>query len=108
MIFFTSFGATRSLKRSKRRRGAMELRRRQSMEFVNKFSSPTKKQRKKTKQISIMEIRNKHSKTLKKYKTRKSPPYPAGLNCNKKMLGNDGNMYISTANKNDICTWKKI
>jgi len=108
MIFFTSFGATRSLKRSNRRRGAMELRRRQSKEFVNKFSSSTKKHRKKTKQISIMEIRNKHSKTLKKYKTRKSPPYPAGLNCNKKMIGNDGNMYISTSNKNDICTWKKI
>ena len=76
--------------------------------FINKFSSSTKKQRTKPKQISIMEIRNKHSKTLKKYKTRKSPPYPAGINCNKKMLGNDGNMYMSTANKNDICTWKKI
>lgn len=76
--------------------------------LINKFSSSTKKHRKNPKQISIMEIRNKHSKTLKKYKTRKSPPYPAGLNCNKKMIGNDGNMYISTSNKNDICTWKKI
>jgi hypothetical protein len=76
--------------------------------FVNQFSSQTKKQRKNPRQISIKEIRNKHSKTLKKYKTRKSPPYPAGINCNKKMRGNDGNMYISTQNKNDICTWKKI
>ena len=25
-----------------------------------------------------------HSKTLKKYKDRKSPPYPANKNCNKK------------------------
>ena len=86
--------------------------------IINQFSSSTKKHHrilrlpstdrlKKPRQISIKEIRNKHSKTLKKYKTRKSPPYPADLNCNKKMLGNDGNMYISTPNKNYICTWKK-
>jgi hypothetical protein len=77
--------------------------------FINKFSSLTKTKRKKQKmkQMSMKEIRNKHSKTLKKYKTRKSPPYPADLNCNKKMRGNDGNMYMSTQNKNDICTWKK-
>jgi hypothetical protein len=75
--------------------------------LINKFSFPTKKLRKKPRQISMKEIRNKHSKTLKKYKTRKSPPYPADINCNKKMLGNDGNMYISTQNKNYICTWKK-
>jgi hypothetical protein len=75
--------------------------------LLNKFGFPTKKQRKKPRQISMKEIPNKHSKTLKKYKTRKSPPYPADINCNKKMLGNDGNMYISTQNKNYICTWKK-
>jgi hypothetical protein len=53
-------------------------------------------------------VRNNHSKTLKKYKTRKSPPYPANRNCNKTMKGNDGNMYISTPNIKNICTWKKI
>ena len=51
---------------------------------------------------------NNHSKTLKKYKNRKSPPYPANENCNKKMKGNDGNMYISKPNKNNICSWKKV
>jgi hypothetical protein len=51
---------------------------------------------------------NNHSKTLKKYKNRKSPPYPANENCNKKMKGNDGNMYISQPNKNNICSWKKV
>ena len=76
--------------------------------LINKFSFPTKKQRKKPRQISIKEIRNKHSKTLKKYKNRKSPPYPAnGVNCGKKMIGNDGNMYVSTQNKNYTCIWKK-
>jgi hypothetical protein len=72
----------------------------------------TKTQRKtmteKIRCVSKKNAINEHSKTLKKYKTRKSPPYPANENCNKKMKGNDGNMYISKANKNNICSWKKI
>ena len=51
---------------------------------------------------------NQHRKTLKKYKNRKSPPYPANENCNKTIVGNDGNKYISKPNKNNICSWKKI
>ena len=51
---------------------------------------------------------NKHSKPLKKYKNRNLPTFPVNENCNKKMKGNDGNMYISQANKNNICSWKKI
>ena len=72
----------------------------------------TKKQHKtmteKLKSVSSRNGRNEHSKTLKKYKNRKSPPYPANENCNKKMVGNDGNMYISKPNKNNVCSWKKI
>jgi len=49
---------------------------------------------------------NEHSKTLKKYKNRKSPPYPANENCNKTMVGNDGRKYISTPNKKNVCSWK--
>jgi hypothetical protein len=62
----------------------------------------------KMKSISGRNSINEHSKTLKKYKNRKSPPYPANKNCNKKMKGSDGNMYISKPNKNNICSWKKI
>ena len=51
---------------------------------------------------------NQHSKTLKKYQNRKSPPYPANENCNKTMVGNDGQNYISKPNKNNICSWKKV
>ena len=51
---------------------------------------------------------NQHSKTLKKYQTRKSPPYPANKNCNKQMVGNDGKMYISKPNKRNVCSWKKV
>ena len=40
-----------------------------------------------------------HTKTLNKYKTRTSPPYSANNYC--------GNMYISKANKNNICIWQK-
>ena len=62
----------------------------------------------KIKSISGKNSINQHSKTLKKYKTRKSPPYPANENCNKKMKGNDGNIYLSKPNKNNVCSWKKI
>jgi len=62
----------------------------------------------KLKSVSGKNAINQHSKTLKKYKTRHSPPYPANENCNKKMKGNDGLMYISKQNKNNICSWKKI
>ena len=62
----------------------------------------------KIKSVSGRNAVNNHSKTLKKYNDRKSPPYPANENCNKKMKGNDGNMYISKPNKNNVCSWKKI
>ena len=51
---------------------------------------------------------NNYTKTLKKYKDRKSPSVSANKNCGKIMKGNDGNMYESTSNKNNICTWKKL
>ena len=59
----------------------------------------------KTQRKIILEKINGSRKT--KYQTRKSPPYPANEHCNKTMKGNDGNMYISKPNKNNICSWKK-
>ena len=41
----------------------------------------------------------KNKKTLKKYKSRKSPPYPANENCNKKMKGNEGNEKVDYYSK---------
>jgi len=46
--------------------------------------------------------------TKKKYLTRDSPPYPANDYCGKKKKGNDGNMYLSTPDKNGICKWIKV
>jgi hypothetical protein len=66
-----------------------------------------KKMTEKMKSLSGRNAINSHSATLKKYKNRKSPPVPANENCDKKMVGNDGNMYLSTPNKNGICSWKK-
>ena len=44
----------------------------------------------------------------KKYKTRDSPPYSA-MDCkDEKLLGNDGQQYISKADKNGIYKWVKI
>ena len=82
---------------------------------LNAKSNPLKlsmQQRKnmtnKIKLVSGKNARNNYSKTLKKYAKRGSPPYPANKNCGKKMKGNDGNMYESKPNKNNICSWKKI
>jgi len=52
--------------------------------------------------------RKKRPKTLKKYTMRKSPPYPANDYCNQQMVGNDGQLYISRADKRGICSWKKL
>ena len=49
-----------------------------------------------------------HTKTLKKYKDRPSPPYPANENCGKTMKGNDGLMYKSVANKAGVCSWRRV
>jgi hypothetical protein len=67
-----------------------------------------KKMTEKLESVSSRNAINEHSKTLKKYKNRNSPPYPANENCNKEMIGNDGTRYISKPNKNNICSWKKI
>ena len=60
----------------------------------------------KIKSVSGRNSINQHSKTLKKYKNRNSPPYPANKNCNKTLKGKDGSLYISKPNKNNICSWK--
>jgi hypothetical protein len=68
----------------------------------------TKSQRKSmTAKINNLSSKRPIAKTLKKYINRKSPPYPANENCNKRMIGNDGNMYISRPNKNNVCSWIK-
>ena len=71
----------------------------------------TRKQRKtvsdKLKEVSPRNAHMNHSKTLKKYKARPSPPYKANEHCGKKMTGNDGLTYLSTPNKNGVCAWKK-
>ena len=72
----------------------------------------TKKQRQnmteKLLNVSGKNAINQHSKTLKKYKNRRSPPYPANENCNIKMVGNDGKLYMSKPNINNVCSWKKV
>jgi len=62
----------------------------------------------KMKSVSGKNAIKNHSKTLKKYKNRKSPPYPANEYCGKQMRGKDGYMYVSQKNKNNICSWRKI
>ena len=84
----------------------------QKILITERINTNSLKQRKifteKLKDVSGKNSINNHNKTLKKYKNRKSPPYPANNNCGKKMKGNDGNMYESKPNKNNVCSWKKI
>ena len=44
----------------------------------------------------------------KKYMDRPSPPVPANECCDQEMVGNDGSMYVSRADKNGRCAWKKL
>ena len=44
----------------------------------------------------------------KKYMDRPSPAFPANECCGQTKLGNDGDMYVSRADKNGRCSWKKL
>ena len=74
----------------------------------------TPEQRKKMEEmIKVVSKRNsfnKISKSIDKYKNRKSPPFPANAigNKNKIKKGNDGLKYKSIPDKNGIYKWKKL
>jgi hypothetical protein len=68
------------------------------------------KKSKKTKKYKLKSVKGYGScirKTSTKYITRNSPPYSANKCCNETKEGNDGNLYISKPNKNNICKWIK-
>ncbi len=46
--------------------------------------------------------------TSKKYTTRPSPPFPANSCPNMTKMGNDGQMYKSIANRNNVYQWKLV
>jgi len=46
--------------------------------------------------------------TTAKYASRPSPPYPANECCGQTFQGNDGNYYVSKADKNGTCKWIKV
>ena len=54
----------------------------------------------------FLHIRTKRS--TKKYASRSSPAYSANEHCGKVKKGNDGKMYRSTPDKNNVCRWKKV
>jgi hypothetical protein len=47
-------------------------------------------------------------KTISKYRTRNSPPYPANKCQSTKKRGNDGKMYLSESDKNGVYIWVPI
>jgi hypothetical protein len=56
----------------------------------------------------ISDLRDCRKQNTKLYKNRKSPPYPSNQCCGKILLGNDKQKYISKADKNGRCTWRKL
>ena len=46
--------------------------------------------------------------TTARYASRPSPPYPANECCGQTFEGNDGNYYVSKADKNGTCKWHKV
>ncbi len=65
----------------------------------------TRKINKKRRRVSHRRVSG-SKKSTKKYRTRKSPAYSAAAYCGQRKKGNDGNMYISISNINNICRWK--
>ena len=68
--------------------------------------SPVKKAEKKVEKK--VEKKSCTRQTSKKYSDRSSPPFPANECCDQEMVGNDGTMYVSRADKNGRCAWKKV
>lgn len=56
----------------------------------------------------VMDSRGCVKKSTEKYRMRNSPPYPANQCHNHTKTGNDGQLYMSSPNRNGIYTWKKL
>jgi hypothetical protein len=63
--------------------------------------------KKDTKKATKKDTKKATKKSSNKYKIRNSPPFPANEHCGKIKKGNDGNMYKSVKDKNNVCRWKK-
>jgi hypothetical protein len=73
---------------------------------TNPLKLTTAEHKKMTRKLAQVKDRKRTRKIDKKYLLRPSPPYPANEHCGETKKGNDGNMYISVADKNKICRWK--
>jgi len=91
----------KSPKESRSRKSPKESRSRMSASRNNPKKSRSRKSPKKHTARMTQSQQN-------KYANRPGPPMPANQHCEEEMEGNDGNMYISRANKNGVCSWKKI
>jgi len=74
---------------------------------VNKKATKANKKTVK-KSASPKKARGCTAQTTAKYASRPSPPYPANECCGEKFKGNDGNYYVSKADKNGRCKWIKV
>lgn len=79
------------------------------------FSKPAKKASLPKKATSVAKTSVKRqpktggcvAQTGTKYLGRPSPAYPANQCCGETKVGNDGNMYVSVANRSGVCRWVK-
>lgn len=74
----------------------------------NTMSKKKSRARKSVNAKTSIDTRGCVKQTTEKYRMRNSPPYPANQCHNHTKLGNDGQLYMSSPNRNGIYTWKKL
>lgn len=75
---------------------------------TKKSATKAKKSVVRAKKSSVKVVRGCTQQSTKKYQDRPSPPYPANECHNKRMMGNDGLLYVSQGNKNGVYKWIKV
>jgi hypothetical protein len=102
--------SARKSKRKSTRKSKRKSARKSKRKSVRKSARKSKRKSvRKSKRKSDSDYSDKCKKSsLKKYITRPGPPYPAQKCEYRVLLGNDGNIYRSSPNKNGIFSWKKI
>jgi hypothetical protein len=90
------------------KKSSLKSSRRKSRKRKTKSKSKPKSIKRKSKSKSRKRKSKCKKSSIKKYRSRPGPPYPA-QNCQYSIrAGNDGNIYRSIPNKNGVFSWKKV
>lgn len=74
---------------------------------LTKMKLPASQQKTLSKRMATI-LKKKPSKAMtKKYRENPAPPYPANIFCESIETGNDGQLYKSLPDTNNMCSWKR-